>query len=1040
MTASPLDSFGRRTWARPEVLHIGRLPARATSYPFPDPDTARRGRDASPFVRSLNGTWRFRRHDRPEDVTDDDVRRPTDSLDWHDLSVPGVWTMARLGDDPIYLNVVYPWDYDEPGVAGLDPPAVPEDNPTGIYRRAFSLPRRWSTRRTVLHVGGALSGLYVFVNGVAVGMAKPGHLPSEFDVTEVVRAGVNEVALVVTRWTDASWLEDQDQWWQAGLPREVLLISTAPVYLADLATRTDRDERGRGLLDLVVEVGSPGRLETGWSVTAEVETLDGCPLAPAADSRLTGEVPRFDGSSHAAAGIAASSWNGQRAHLHAAFDDVDAWTSEAPTRYRVLVSLIDPGGAVIEVSTLVIGFRSVRITDRMLLLAGQPVRIQGVNRHDDHPDRGPAVTKEDIWRDLVLMKAANINAVRTSHYPNDPVLYDLCDELGLWVLDEADVESHGRAASLTSDCRFDAHILDRVQRMVVRDRHHPSVMGWSLGNESGYGPIHDAASAWIHRVDPGRFVHYEGCHLLDAGSTPGPATDIACPMYPTVDQVAAWGTTADPRPMVLCEYSHAMGTSNGGLAEYWEIFDAGIGVQGGFVWEWADHSLRRDGRLVVGGGCGEPHHDQAFCADGLVDADRRPHGGLTELAWLGRPVRVRPDTDPRRAARGWVVVRNERYFRDLCDLEASWTLRADGAPVASGPLPLPRLGPRAEVAVRVPLPPSRRVLRGASEAHLDVEVRLRDATPWADAGHVVGWDQHELALAEPTRRVVPIGTARVDLVVGPTGWTSVTADGLVLVGPLGATVWRAPTDNDGTIDGPTWQRGRRHDWHLWGLDRLEQCWDEPRVIRPRVGGLRVLARGALSSPTGFGDIVWRREVVLDPHGRVRVDEAVSIPARFEDVPRIGAVTHLAAGLEDMTWWGLGPHECYPDRRMSGIVGIHRTMVADTAEPLVHPQEHGTRLEVREVVFAGPTGAVTFCPDPDGALLQLRAGHHHDADLEGAGLSAALPTRDEIEVHLDVAVRGIGTASCGPDALPRYRIAPGRYRWRWWMILNLQTQR
>jgi beta-galactosidase len=963
-----------------------------------------------------------------------DVTGATEGDDWHDAPVPGVWTLAGLGDDPVYLNVVYPWDYDTTDAPGLEAPAIPDDNPTAVYRRAFDLPGTWTSRRTVLHVGAALSGLYVFVNGQPVGMAKPGHLPSEFDVSAVVRAGENDLALVVTRWSDASWIEDQDQWWQAGLPREVVLLSTDLVYLADLATQTDVDD-GIGHLDLAVHVGSPGRLEPGWAVQARIETLDGGP-APLADaSVLTGDIPRFDGTSHASATVSAHVWPGQVAHLRADLPDVAVWTAETPHRYRVLVSLRDPSGAVMEVSSLVVGFRSVRVTDRELLLAEQPVRIQGVNRHDDHPDRGPVVTADDIRADLLMMKAANVNAVRTSHYPNDPVLYDLCDELGLWVLDEADVETHGRTASLTQTSMFDAHILDRVQRMVVRDRHHPCVMGWSLGNESGYGPVHDAASAWIHRVDPGRFVHYEGCHRLDAGSVPGPATDVACPMYPSIEQVQAWADGNDPRPMVLCEYTHAMGTTNGGLDEYWAIFEPGTGVQGGFVWEWADHSLRRDGRLVVGGGFGEPNHDGAFCADGLVDADRQAHAGLTELSWLGRPVRVALDDSS--AADGLSVrVTNERFHRDVSDLSATWVLRADGVAVASGPLDLPPLGPRE--ARTVAIDSSSAIIdlvAGASEAHIEVVTSQRDASDWAPAGHVVAWDQHPVPLDSPAARRLPAAGRAPEVVPGPSGWNAVLLDGVEVIGPLGATIWRAPTDNDGTIGGPAWQLGRRGAWHDLGVDRLVPEWDPPDVTTADGGEVTVRAQGRLTSPTGAGQVTWRRVVVADPSGRVRVDEEAVIPDELTDVPRVGVVMEVADGLDQVDWWGLGPHECYPDRRASAWVGRHHRDLDDMTEPLVHPQEHGTRVEMRDLAVSGSAGALRVTADPDGSLLAFRVGRDRDADLEATALASDLPRRPGAELHIDVAVRGVGTGACGPDTRPAHRVEAGTYRWTWWLTLD-----
>ncbi len=1032
---SALAAFGPQSWSRPEMAHVARLPARATCYPFPDDATARRSREHSSWYLALDGDWRVQRRERPEAVTAHDITSDTEGPDWADLVLPAVWTMAGLGDEPAYLNIVYPWDLDSPDGPGLEAPAIPEQNPTVVHCRSFDLPETWATRRTVLHVGAALSGLYVFVNGQAVGMSKPGHLPSEFDVSAAVRPGDNDIALVVTRWSDASWIEDQDQWWQAGQPRETYLVSTGAVYIADVATQVGVDD-GTGRLDLRVQVGTPSRLPRGWSVEAVVETLAGRPVPVSPSSLTRAEVPVFDGASHAAATASAHLWPGHMAALHVDVPDVRQWTAETPQRYRVLVRLLDPHGATAEVTALVIGFREVSVSDRRLLLAGQPVRIQGVNRHDDHPDRGPAVTVEDIRRDLLMMKAANINAVRTSHYPNDPALYDLCDELGLWVLDEADVETHGRAASLTQTSMFDAAILDRIQRMVVRDRHHPCVVGWSLGNESGYGPVHDAASAWIHRVEPSRFVHYEGCHRLDAGSAPGPATDVACPMYPSIEQVQAWVATDDPRPMILCEYSHAMGTTNGGLEEYWALFEPGTGVQGGFVWEWADHSLRRDGRLVVGGGFGEPDHDGAFCADGLVDADRRPHAGLRELAWLGRPVRVSPDPDESRADAGWVVVHNERFHRGLDDLSASWALRVDGAVILEGALALPPLGPREVGSVQVPFPDDVHALvDDACEVHLDVLSRQAGRTPWAPTGHVVAWDQHRLyGLERGVARRVPTTSLSVSVVPGPSGWDAVALDGRTLLGPLGATVWRAMTDNDGTVGGPAWQLGRAADWHAWGLDCLEPLWDPP-VLEEHDGVLRIEARGRLVSPTGAGQVDWSRIVTARRGEPLRVDESVIVPDAFDDVPRVGAVIEVADGLDEVEWWGCGPHECYPDRQASAVVGRHRLRLDEMAEPLVHPQEHGTRTDARELALFGPAGRLVVAADPDGPLLAFRVGRNRDADLQTAALAADLPSRRGAELHVDVATRGVGTGACGPDTRPRYRVGPGSYGWTWWVGLS-----
>jgi len=380
-----------------------------------------------------------------------------------------------------------------------------------------------------------------------------------------------------------------------------------------------------------------------------------------------------------------------------------------------------------------------------------------------------------------------------------------------------------------------------------------------------------------------------------------------------------------------------------------------------------------------------------------------------------------------------VLVRNERFHRGIDDLQASWALRVDGAVVADGALDLPAVGPRGSAAVPVPLPEDLDdLVAQAHEVHLDVVTRQAEQTPWAPAGHVVAWDQHRLGDLEPGRvRALPSCTEALSVAPGASGWDAVTLDGHQLLGALGATVWRPMTDNDGTVGGPAWQLGRAADWHEWGLDRLAAQWDDP-AVEDTEGVLRIRAHGRLVTPTGSAQVDWTRTVTVEPLHAVRIDETVVVPDAFADVPRVGAVVEVADGLDDVAWWGLGPHECYPDRLGSAVVGRHRRHLDDMAEPLVHPQEHGTRTQVREVVLSGPTGRLVVAADPHGPLLAFRVGRDRDANLETCPLASELPSRTGAELHVDVAVRGVGTGACGPDTRPAYRVGPGTYRWTWWL--------
>ncbi|WP_208027131.1 glycoside hydrolase family 2 TIM barrel-domain containing protein [Rhabdothermincola sediminis] len=1001
-----LSFLGTPTWQAPELTAVNRLPMRPPLVPFPDEDLARSGeREASPWFRSLDGTWRFKLFASPEAVPAD-VADPSlhDGLGsgWSPIAVPGCWT-TQGWDRPIYTNIRMPFR--------AVPPHVPADNPTGVYRTDVTVPRSWKGRRIVLHVGGAESVLYVYVNGEPVGMGKDSRLPSEFDVTEHVRLGANTIACVVVRWSDASYLEDQDHWWHAGLEREVYLYATGHTRIDDLRVRAGLGEEGVGSLRVRATVGFGERAERveGWRVEAVLETLEGAPLT---EAPLRGTVPHER--------TPYLFW-GHHVELSATIPGVEAWSAERPALYRLLVSLVDPQGVTREVLCQRVGFRTVEVRDRELLINGQPVMIHGVNRHDHHPERGRAVTVEDMRADLLAMKQHNINAVRCAHYPNDHRFLDLCDELGLYVIDEADVESHAFITSLCDDPRYRGAIVERVARMVERDKNHPCVIAWSLGNESGYGAAHDAAAAWVRRADPTRPLHYEGALMFDLDA-PAPVTDIVCPMYASVDEIIEWARSRRDRrrPLILCEYSHAMGNSNGGLADYYAAFERYRGLQGGFVWEWKDHGLaHHDGAhgafFAYGGQFGDEPNDANFVADGLVGPDGTPHPALTELAYLAAPVRVRASKADLRAGR--VTVENRQWFRDLSWLRAVWEVTVDGRVVDQGELELPEIPPRSSVTVAVPIEPLE--LHPGEEAHLTVRALTRQDEPWAPAGHLVAWDQLTLPVAGPRHQLpgpppTPLDTeASIDPESG--ALESLVVDGwAVLASPVTVTMWRSPTDNDGL----KLLRDRTDGWTDESAKPLTRWLDWQ------------LDTGAV-----VGTAVQHTHRRSD--GAIVLEGRVEVPEPFDDLPRIGLTFMTAPGFERLRWFGLGPHETYPDRQASAVVSRWESTVADQLVPYLVPQEHGLHLGTRwmalEQVPGGedPRGeAVGLLVVATGELFGFSASHHHADDLWRARHLVELRPRAETVVHLDVAHRGLGTLSCGPDTSPRYRVGAGTYEWRW----------
>ena len=966
-----------RPWADPHLLSINRLSMRPPTTAVDTLDAARVG-DQSPWRRSLDGRWQFRLFDTPDLIPAAAIAKPAAGASWSTVTVPGNWTLQGVGDLPQYTNVRMPFHG--------PPPRLPDRNPTGVYRRTVRIPTRWLDRQVVLHVGGAESVHALYVNGEFVGYGTDSREASEYDVTPFVHAGANDVAIVVARWSAHSYVEDQDQWWMAGLHRGVYVEARGAVHVASL--ECDADLRGSGTSEVVGTLTARATLDglappgPGWRVRFGVETLRGRRL----DRPQSVDVPHRFATPYL--------FSGHTAAASFEFAGIDPWSAESPTRYRVTAELLDPDGAVAEVHTQLIGFRHVEVRDRQLLVNGEPIWIFGVNRHDHHPTRGKAVTLDDMRDDLLAMRRHNITAVRCSHYPNDPRFLDLCDEIGMYVVDEANIESHAYNTSLCDDARYRSTWLSRGARMVERDRNHPSVIMWSLGNEAGYGANHDALAGWIRRADPSRPLHYEGAVFhdgwIDGGSA---ASDVVCPMYPTIDSIAEYGRNgAGTRPLIMCEYSHAMGNSNGSLADYWDVITSTPGLQGGFIWEWKDHGLltrlpSSKRGFAYGGQFGDEPNDGNFVADGLMSSDLHPHPGVQEVMWVYRPVVVSLDG-------ATLTVTNRRSFTDLSDLVATWELLVGDEIVSSG-----RLDSEAVAAgstVEMPLPC---VVPDVPDVSLTVRWAQRRATPWAPKGHLVAWDQLTLrppaaSAPRPRRPNRPVGGG-----LSATPLRHLRRDG----GPELA-LFRAPVDNDGFKLLP--ELGRRIGV---GGDGLGHWIDAGVDRRPA------------------DDLVEHEHVVeeLDDGAQVHT-HVVVVPDALDDVARVGVTFELRPGFDRLRWFGRGPLENYPDRNRGAVLGVWEAGVDEP--PYLVPQEFGLRTDCRWFEFIdASSGAVVRLEVLDPAAMHVSATHFTAQDLYTAGHETDLRPRRGLVVHADVAHRGLGTGSCGPDVLDRYRIRPGTYR-------------
>ena len=783
------------------------------------------------------------------------------------------------------------------------------------------------------------------------------------------------------------------------------------------------------------------------------------------------------------------------------------WSHESPALYTALVSLTPPKGSGADASHAVVrvGFRKIEVRDRDLLINGRRVLIKGVNRHDHHPDTAKVVSVETMPRDLVLMRRFNFNAVRCSHYPNDPRFLDLCDELGLYVIDETNAESHDFHNSLCDDPRYATPWLDRAMRMVVRDINHPSIIAWSLGNESGYGPSHDAAAGWIRHYDPSRPVHYEGAvSRWQTGASflhGSAATDLICPMYSSIDELGKYLDFADQhcppatpsyaglleragkaaashrprpgviplptplhplaRPVILCEYSHAMGNSNGSLSDYYHLFKTRRGIQGGFIWEWLDHGLRvktPDGRehFAYGGDFGDTPNDANFVCDGMVSADRIPHPACHEHHRLAQPVAVELVS-----VRGGAVklrVRNEHDFTalDRAGLRARWTLLGDGQDLGSGALPpsaLKGLAPGAHRDVTLALGA---LPEGPAEFHLNVRFELAKDAPWAEAGHVVASAQLTLppgkipnpksqipknpAYAYPASLTETVGGVRLSAVGveatfdRATGMlVSLRRDGRERLarGPL-LQLWRGATDNDGIKlwsgqDGKPLGR-----WQKLGLDRgLEH-----RPVRFEVGtvakdgSVTVTLAHAATTPVrqNWKDVAHVHRYTLHADGRLEVANEVVLAKDYADLPRVGVRLDLVAGFRRLAYFGRGPFENYSDRKAAADLGLYEGSVAAEYVDYVMPQEHGHHTDTRWIELTTEERKPALLAVEAHGTLEFNATHFAAEDLYAAKHTTDLKARAETLLYLDVAHRGLGTASCGPDALERYRIPAGKHAW------------
>jgi beta-galactosidase len=988
-----------------DVIQINREEPHATLMPFPDTKSAlTKERMQSAYCRLLNGEWFFKWSPDPASRPADFYKPGFDVGNWGRIPVPCSWQTAGHGV-AIYTNVKYPFVAHPPRVMDTPPDnftTFKYRNPVGSYRRDFEVPAEWDGRRLFVTFEGVDSAFYLWINGKRVGYSQGSRTPAEFDITKYVHGGANVLAAEVYRFCDGSYCEDQDMFRLSGIFRDVYLWSAPLCHIRDYAVVTDFDEHYR---DAVLRVRAFVGNATGKTKA--------CRVAVAVAERDTGrivaqsEMPVECGTSGEAA-----------VDLEMSVKQPRQWSAEHPNLYRLLLTLEDAEGGVLEVLGQDLGFREVEIRDGQMLVNGKPVYFKGVDRHETSPESGHYVPRELMLKDIFEMKRHNINAVRLSHYPNTPEWYELCNRYGLYLLDEANTETHGMPA-LAKDPKWKHVYIDRVRRMVERDKNQTSVIWWSMSNESGPGSNIKAESDWVEKHDPQqRPRQYFG--------------NVSSPMYTPAKSIAELverQKTTGRSPFVMCEYSFSLGNSVGDIQRYWRVFESprGFNLQGGFIWQWVDLALYKDipGRpgerfFASGGDFGDYPNSGGFCNDGLVRADRSPKPALFEVAKVYQNIDVRASN----LDEGAFVVENKHFFTNLNEFDAGWELLEDGEVVKRGALAGLDVAPSAEKAVVIPVKGGD--LRGGHEYFVTFSFRLKNDRPWAKRGHRIAWDQFEYpAKGKPktdSPSAGPGGKASVkenddSFVVSGGNYEAVIGkkSGLlekyavkgkaVFLSPLKLNFRRARTDNDGA-----WMRGK-DDYDKWKRSAMNVTAEKVEMKTDPTGAVRIGARIRMPEVNSVCRILY-----VPGEAGIRVVATYTLPKGLNSMPRFGMSTTLPKDCRNFGWYGRGPHESYEDRKESAAVGIWRASLDEMFTHYMKPQENGNHTDVRWFeVSNGKDATLRVTGNP---RVNFSAWPCAQDDLEGLRHDYQVPQRDFVTLNIDGGQIGVGgDAGWGLKARP-----------------------
>ncbi|TAJ12856.1 DUF4981 domain-containing protein [Marinilabiliaceae bacterium JC017] len=1004
-------SAQKNDWENQKVFSVNKEAPHAAFYSYADEAMAiKNNRESSPYFQLLNGTWKFNWVKTPAERPVHFYKESYDVAGWDDIKVPANWEVEGYGI-PIYVNTTYPFAMQNP-----QPPTIPHDwNPVGSYRRSFDIPTDWDGRQIFLHLGAVKSAMYLWVNGQKVGYSQGSKLPAEFDITSYIRKGNNTLALEVYRWSDGSYLECQDFWRLSGIERDVYLYATSPVRIRDFFFHPGLDDNYKDA-NFSVDVELKSHLTGKSRCYLEAKLLDGNKTVFSTKEKL---MVYAKGE--------------QRVNVSGFLADPKKWSAEMPHLYKLALTLKDKNGKLLEATSVNVGFRKIEIVGGQLLVNGKAVLFKGVDRHEHDEFNGHVMSEASMIRDIKLMKEHNINAVRTCHYPNDSRWYELCDQYGLYLIDEANIESHGMGygeRSLAKDTTWmDAHI-DRTRRMVERDKNHPSVIIWSLGNEAGDGPNFVATSAWIHQRDTSRPVHYER-----AGQKAH--TDIVCPMYSPIDHLIAYGRQVHERPFILCEYAHAMGNSVGNFQDYWDVIEKYDNLQGGFIWDWVDQGLVKYDENGVkywtyGGDYGPEDipSDKNFCINGLVNPDRTLHPSIKEVKKVYQNVKIKPVD----LANNKIVITNNYAFISLDRFRLKWVVTENGKEIMTGQKEQLNALPGEHEEITLNLDKIKQ--RPGKEYFLNVSLELKHDWDLVEKGTILATEQ--IAMPVIRKKTVAKSTTPIKvqsretevIVLGDRFIlrfdnekgiiTSMKYDGkeFIAQGPV-PNFWKAPNDNDhgfGMVK-------RLGVWRHAGANR------QMEEMKVKKTGNQIDVTYAFSLPDVESKLVLTYSVFGSGDVVINYDFKIG-KKKLPMIPRIGMMMVLPKQFDQLTWFGRGPWENYPDRNTASFVGLYESNVADQFYPYISPQETGYKTDNRWMKLSDEAGNGVYVTASDHFGFSALHFKQEDMTQDGRGTLHTIDMKPRAEVYLNVdhQLMGVGgDNSWGARPHANYSIAPKNYK-------------